>query len=157
MQPTAERVKHILAVVKPLAAEYYRLTGKPIGVTGEVAEYVVAETLKLELAPPRTAGYDAIRVTSQGHERIQIKGRAFGESTRSQRIGRIKAGADCDKVILVLLDNATLDPVGMWEASYLEVVAHLQVPGSKSRNERGSMSVSAFKRLASQFGRKHIP
>lgn len=33
-----ERVREILATVKPLAAEYYRLTGKPLGVTGEVAE-----------------------------------------------------------------------------------------------------------------------
>jgi GNAT superfamily N-acetyltransferase len=36
------RVREILATVKPLAAEYYRLTGKPLGVTGEVAEYVAA-------------------------------------------------------------------------------------------------------------------
>jgi hypothetical protein len=32
------RVREILATVKPLAAEYYQLTGKPLGVTGEVAE-----------------------------------------------------------------------------------------------------------------------
>ena len=33
------RVREIMATVKPLAAEYYRLTGKPLGVTGEVAEF----------------------------------------------------------------------------------------------------------------------
>lgn len=38
-----------------LAAEYYRLTGKPLGVTGEVAEYVAAETLGLVLADARPA------------------------------------------------------------------------------------------------------
>ena len=68
----AHRVREILAAVKPLAAEYYQLTGKPLGVTGEVAEYVAAQTLRLELAPPRTKGYDAIRKTSQGEQRIQI-------------------------------------------------------------------------------------
>jgi hypothetical protein len=52
-----KRIKAILAAVKPLAAEYYRLTGKPLGVTGEVAEYVAAEKLKLVLVPPRTAGH----------------------------------------------------------------------------------------------------
>lgn len=31
------------------------------GVTGEVAEYVAAQILGLELVPPRTPGYDAIR------------------------------------------------------------------------------------------------
>ena len=54
----AKRVREILAAVKPLAAEYYQLTGKPLGVTGEVAEYIAAELLALELAPPRTKGYD---------------------------------------------------------------------------------------------------
>lgn len=39
------RVREILAAVKPLAAEYYRLTGKPLGVTRELAEYVAAEIL----------------------------------------------------------------------------------------------------------------
>ena len=46
--PKEARVKQILATVKPLAAEYYRLTGKPLGVTGEVAEYIAAEVLNLQ-------------------------------------------------------------------------------------------------------------
>jgi hypothetical protein len=29
--------------MKSLAAEYYQLTGKPLGVTGEVAEFVAAD------------------------------------------------------------------------------------------------------------------
>lgn len=33
----AARLREILAQVRVLAAEYYRLTGKPLGVTGEVA------------------------------------------------------------------------------------------------------------------------
>lgn len=73
----AARVRYILGAVKPLAAEYYRLTGKPLGVTGEVAEYVASSVLGLELAPPRTKGYDAIRRGPDGEERIQIKGRAI--------------------------------------------------------------------------------
>jgi len=112
MDGAEERVKAILATVKPLAAEYYRLTGKPLGVTGEVAEYIVAEKLGLTLVPPRTEGYDAIRKTPAGDVRIQIKGRAFGEDTKpSQRLGRIKTNAPCDSVILVVLHNATLEPV----------------------------------------------
>lgn len=43
LQSAAERVREILAAVKPLAAEFYRLSGKPLGVTGEIAEYVAAE------------------------------------------------------------------------------------------------------------------
>jgi hypothetical protein len=147
-----KRVKEILATIKPLAAEYYRLTDKPLGVTGEVAEYVAAQRLKLVLVPPRTPGHDAIRKTPAGDVRIQIKGRAFGEKSKaSQRLGSIKPGAACDKVILVLLDSATLEPVSMWEADYPKVVKRLAEPGSKARNERGSMSVSNFKRIAEQI------
>lgn len=146
-----ERVREILASVKSLAAEYYQLTDKPLGVTGEVGEYVAAEILGLELAPPRTAGYDAIRNTSKGPQRIQIKSRAFGvDANTGQRLGTIKRGADCDFVLLVLLDNRTLEPREIWEASYVAVENRLKVPGSKAR-DRGALSVSEFKRLAHQI------
>src|ERR1700687_1681225 len=149
MTDSADRIKQILATVKPLAAEYYQLTGKPLGVTGEVAEYVAAEKLNLMLTPARNSGHDAIRKTPKGDVRIQIKGRAFGKDPKpSQRLGRIKEGADCDTVLLVVLDNATLEPVGMWEARYDEIIARLKEPGSKARNERGALSVGDFKRLA---------
>lgn len=147
----AKRVREILAAVKPLAAEYYQLTGKPLGVTGEVAEYVAAELLSLELAPPRTKGYDALRKTADGVQRVQIKGRAYGEkANKSQRLGTIKRGADCDTVLLVLLDNLTLEPREMWEAPYPAVETRLAVPGSKAR-ERGALGVSEFKSLAEKI------
>jgi len=150
----AQQIKAILAAVKPLAAEYYQVTGKPLGVTGEVAEYVAATVMGLELAPPRTTGYDAIRQTPAGPERIQIKGRAYDPAgKRSQRMGQIKPAGPCDTVMLVLLHNATLDPVEIWEAPFPAVVARLAEPGSTSRNERGALAVSDFKRL----GRKVWP
>lgn len=67
---TGARIRKILAQVRPLAVEYYKLTGKPLGVTGEVAEVIAADLLGLTLVPARTMGYDALR----GSERIQIKG-----------------------------------------------------------------------------------
>ncbi len=68
------------------------LDGNPLGLTGEVAEAIAADVLGLELAPPRTAGYDAIRRTTDGsEERIQVKGRAFGpDANPGQRLGWIK-------------------------------------------------------------------
>lgn len=79
---------------------------------------------------------------------IQIKGRAFGESAkRSQRVGAIRAGAPCDRVLLVLLDNGALEPREMWEAPMAKFEERLALPGSKAR-ERGSLSVGEFKRLA---------
>jgi hypothetical protein len=143
------RVREILAAVRPLAAEYYRVTGKPLGVTGEIAEFVAADLLGLELADARTAGYDAIRHGPEGPVYIQIKGRAQGDNPHpGQRLGRIKKDSRCDVVLLVLLDNATLEPREMWEAPFAEVVARLAVPGSKARNIHGALSVTHFQRLA---------
>ncbi|WP_193041193.1 MULTISPECIES: hypothetical protein [unclassified Pseudomonas] len=48
MEATDE-VYQILSDAKALARRYYRLTGKPLGVTGEVAEYEAARILNLEL------------------------------------------------------------------------------------------------------------
>lgn len=144
---TEKRVKEILAAVKPLAVEFYALTGKPLGVTGEMAEYIAAELLGLKLAPARTQGYDALR----GEERIQIKGRAFGaNANKSQRMSRIKHDQPCDVVMLVLLDNATLDCREIWEAPYSKVCDLLRKPGSKAR-ERGALGVPAFKAIASKI------
>lgn len=142
----SQRIREILNDAKRLAVEYYRLTGKPLGVTGEVAEYVAAETLGLKLVPARTYGYDALR----GSERIQIKGRAHGKKTDSgQKIGTIRKDAPCDLVMLVLLDNATLDPREIWEASFEAVTRRLNVLGSKARN-RGVLSVPEFKAIAAR-------
>ena len=138
------RVREILATVKPLAAEFYQLTGKPLGVTGEIAEFVAAEILGLTLAPARTQGYDALR----GMERIQIKGRTYCIKAKpGQRISRIKLDSPCDTVILVLLDNATLEAREIWEAPFSKVTARLSRPGSKAR-DRGALGVSAFKAIA---------
>ncbi|NVK59526.1 MAG: hypothetical protein HWE37_05595 [Rhodobacteraceae bacterium] len=143
-----ERIEEILSQVKPLAAEYYRITGKPLGVTGEIAEYLAASILDLELAPARTEGYDAFRKTDHGVQKIQIKGRAFGEKANpGQRLGRIKPDADCDVVLLVLMDNATLEAREIWEAPYFAVCEVLSRPGSRAR-ERGQLGVASFKAIA---------
>ncbi len=138
------RVRQILATIKLLAVEFYRLTGKPLGVTGEIAEYVAAEKLGLVLAPARTTGYDALR----GKERIQIKGRAYGEDARpGQRMSRIKTDSPCDTVLLVLLDNFTLDAREMWEAPFT-VVSELLVRTESKARARGALSVAEFKTVA---------
>ncbi|WP_226298247.1 MULTISPECIES: hypothetical protein [Pseudomonas] len=60
-----------------LARRFYRLTGKPLGVTGEVAEYEAATRLGMLLHPARQAGYDATETLEDGIARIQIKGRCI--------------------------------------------------------------------------------
>ena len=54
-------IAQVLADAKSLARKYRKLTGKPLGITGEVAEFSAAQILGLELAEARQSGYDAIR------------------------------------------------------------------------------------------------
>ena len=136
---------------KDLASRYYRLTGKPLGITGELAELEAAELLGLELSSARQAGFDAIRRRKGKEERIQIKGRAVEPGARFKgRCPAIKCGDQFDFVMLVLLDRETLEPLEIWEASEAAIQNRLDAPGSKSRNERRQMGLSQFKSVAAK-------
>jgi hypothetical protein len=138
------RVREILARVKLLAAEYYRLTGRPLGVTGEVGEWAVADQLNMTLASVRETGFDALR----GEEKVQIKTRAKDSKFRNLgRMSRISVEKSCHTVMLAILDIESLDLNEIWEAPFAEVVKALNQPGSKAR-ERGQLSVSKFKSFA---------
>lgn len=142
------RVFSVLEQAKRLAGEYYELTGCPLGCTGEVAEYEAARLLGLELAPVRQSGYDATRTTSSGIQRLQIKGRCIHNSAIKGRMGRIDTtNLEWDAVLLVLLDNH-LEALAIYESGREEVMAALQKPGSKSRNERGALGISQFISIA---------
>ena len=103
---STERLVELLREVKRLAREYYELTKKPLGVTGEIAEYEVARILELTLSPARQSGYDAVRQVDGRVELLQIKGRRLTPTSKaSQRAGSINLKHDWNAVILVLLDQ----------------------------------------------------
>src|SRR6266571_2994556 len=96
----------LLSKAKQLAKQYRELTGRPLGVTGEVAEYEAARLLDVELSPVRQPGYDAIRESPLGAQRLQIKGRCvLPDSKPGQRVGGIRLENEWDMVLLVLLDE----------------------------------------------------
>ena len=70
-------VMSILHDAKRLAQQYRRATGKPLGITGEVAEYEAARLLGLQLTEARQAGFDAIEERDGKVCRLQIKGRCL--------------------------------------------------------------------------------
>ena len=146
---TAAPVLEILAEAKKLAQRYRKLTGKPLGITGEVAEYEAARILDLELTPARQAGYDAIEVRDGQPVRLQIKGRCVLEGSKpGQRIGAIDIDQEFDAVLLVLLDG-DFEATAIYEAPREAVISALTAPGSKSRNERGALGVSKFRSIGS--------
>jgi len=137
----------LLAEAKRLAAEYYAATGRPLGVTGEVAEYEAARILKLELTAARQAGYDALEHVDGSAKRLQIKGRCLQDDCKpGQRLGSIRLNHDWDAVLMVILDQR-FEAVEIYEAQRPDVAAALAVPGSKARNERGALSVSKFRAI----------
>ena len=150
---TAESNAEILEVLreaKILARRFYRLTGKPLGITGEVAEYEAATKLGLNLHCARQAGYDATTLRD-GHEvQIQIKGRCVTDPSKlSGRLGSIDLAKPFDAVLLVLLDS-DFNAFAMYEASRAGVVAALERPGSKARNERGALGIRQFIAISSK-------
>jgi hypothetical protein len=144
-----ERLKMLLSRVKDIACEYYELTGKPLGITGEVAEYEAAEKLGLTLADARSPLYDAFREKGGSIEKFQIKGRAVSvDAPYRGRVPSIKCDGDFDAVLLVLLDRDTFALLEIWEADRAAVATRLTAPGSKARNERNSMGITQFKSIA---------
>ena len=145
--PNDERVMELLRAAKTLAREYYSLTGKPLGVTGEVAEYEAARILGVELTSARQPGYDAIETIGRTTKKLQIKGRCLQENCKpGQRLGSIRTEHDWDAVLMVLLDSE-FNATEIYEAKRKQVEAALNAPGSKARNVRGALSVSKFKSI----------
>lgn len=142
-----QRIFEILADAKRLAKEYRTLTGRPLGITGEIAEFEAVRLLGLEMAPVRQAGYDAVHRSQLGEKRLQIKGRVIQGGLQSgARMGQIKLDREWDAVLLVLLDE-NLEAVEIFEADRITVTTALLAPGSRSRNERGALAISKFKSI----------
>lgn len=141
-----EEVGNIIQSAKVLAKQYQDVTGRPLGITGEVAEYEAAKLLNLELAIVRQSGYDAIRKVNDNVERLQIKGRCVLSTNPGQRVGKIDLGKEWDSVVLVLLDP-DFEPLKIYEAQRNKITEALTRPGSKARNERGALSVTQFKSI----------
>ncbi|TPW28116.1 DUF6998 domain-containing protein [Pararhizobium mangrovi] len=73
MTTDLDKAGEILERARQAAIDYYALKGKPLGITGEIGEYVTARLLGLQLVDAREPGYDA--VDSAGRK-IQIKARS---------------------------------------------------------------------------------
>ncbi|WP_200371980.1 DUF6998 domain-containing protein [Rhodovibrio salinarum] len=147
-----ERAGEVLERARLAAVDYYRLTGKPLGITGEIGEYLAAKILHLQLADARAPGYDAIDGSGR---KIQIKARCIPRDTRltGQRLGSIRLEHEWDCVMLVLLDQE-FRPRTIHELNRTSIAAALAKPGSKARNERGAMAVSQFISLGHEVWRE---
>lgn len=144
-----ERLVQLLSQVKQNAKEYRDLTGRALGVTGEVAELEAARLLGLELAVVRQEGFDATEAVGGVVRRLQIKGRCRQDESENPTIGAIDRAKPWDAVVLVLLDDY-LEAVAIYEAERPAIIAALDAPGSKARNERGALKAKKFLSIGKQ-------
>ncbi len=146
-----KEIKNLLEEAKSLAKKYKKLTGKPLGITGEVAEFTAAQLLKLELSQARQEGYDALRHTQNKIQKIQIKGRSGPVKYKpSAKLGAIKLNKEWDVVVFVLLDEE-YEPIAIHEADRESISKALKAPDSKARNDRGQLSIGKFISIGRQI------
>lgn len=129
------------AVKKAISAalEYEKLTGRNLGITGEVGELLTCEKLKLNLATdPLTAGYDAI---DKKRRRYQIKTRR----ANSDR-GRISTFSrhDFDYAVLATLDK-NYKISGLWQTT------HKKLRPILNKTKRRDPSLREFKRISERL------
>jgi hypothetical protein len=139
----AKRIETVLKHAQQTAVEYYALTGKPLGITGEIGEFLAAKHLKLKLALARSPGYDAI---GRGKKLIQIKTRKIDTSKRFPprgRMGAIKLKHKWDTVILVLVDEK-FQPVAMYEAERKILKKVINKPGGGRARKSGALAITQF-------------
>jgi hypothetical protein len=140
-------VLEVLRKAKLLAQRYRELTGKPLGITGEVAEYEAARILGVTLTPARNTGFDATERKNSSMRRLQIKSRCLLPNCKpGQRLGSIDIEKDFDAVLMVLLDE-NFEATAIYEAERQAVIKAIKEPGSKSRNERWALGVNKFKAI----------
>jgi hypothetical protein len=146
---TAEKsaqLMHLLGEAKRLAVAYYHLTGRPLGVTGEIGEYEATRLLNLTLAEARQSGYDA---EDADGKKYQIKTRCVREkSNNGQRMGAIKLDHEWDFVLLVVL-NEKFEPQAIYQAGRDAIKREIERPGSRARN-RGALGIRKFQQIGQQ-------
>ena len=145
------QIEKVLEEAKLLAIKYKKLTGKPLGITGEIGEFTAAKILHLKLSPVRQVGFDAI---DENQLKIQIKSRCLMNG-KGGNLGRISSKHKWDKVILVILDS-NYEPVFLYEANRKDIIGALNKPGSKSRNERGQLSINKFRMVGKEIWNSKI-
>lgn len=145
-----QRTGQLLKQAKRLAIQYRQLTGKPIGITGEVGEYEAAYRLKLKLADARQEGFDAFRISGKRRIRFEVKSRVLREDAdASPRLGRVRLDKQWDYVLLVLLDE-NYELLSIHRATRRAIQKALFEPGSKARNEHHQLGVAKFKSIGRQ-------
>jgi len=140
-------VEKLMAEARKLAVNFRQATGKPLGISNEIAVHDVIRLMHLDAADAgNNGGFDAIGTGERAGKRIQIKGRSIAsDSKSSQRIGQIKQDKEWDSIMLILLDDG-YEPLEIYEAERQPILDVVLQTSHKRRN-RGALSLARFKKI----------
>ena len=147
LPPRLKISRKLLAFVKTMtkvAIEYENLSGRKIGITGEVGEVLVCRKFDLDLiADSRMPGADAIDCNKK---LVQIKTRRSETEDEPKLIGRMSRFSEhkCDYVYLAFLDKR-YELTKVWRMSYGKRLADLI---AKEQTERSGPKLKSFIELA---------
>lgn len=149
-----EKIARILQEAKRLSKEYKLLTGKPLGITGEVAEFEAAKRLGLTLKEARSPGHDATKQHNGTEVLFQVKGRSYGRevSESGQRIGKIDFTKNWHVIVLVLLDE-DYEVKEILQAQRTDIEERLKrlvsrADGKATHTQKGALTVPLFRSIA---------
>ena len=137
--PITEEIRKAVFTSIKAAIKYEKLTGRKLGITGEVGEVLVCDRLKLKLlSDPISAGHDAI--DEQG-KRYQIKARRVNRAKGIKgRIGTFSKH-EFDSAVLIILDEN-------YEILKLFIGDHEKLKPVLDRHKRRNPSVREFINIA---------
>jgi hypothetical protein len=140
-----EEVTQLLGEAKLFAHRYYNLTGRPLGITGEIGEFEACRLLSLSPSIVRQEGYDA----KEGERRLQIKTRRLRKTSKPhQFIGAITFKQGWEGVLMVILGD-DFEATEIWEADRDAIAVLLATPGHAGYR-RGQMMTHEFKKIGRQ-------
>lgn len=133
--PPEDGMERMMEAVRALGAAYRQRTGRPLGVSGELGEYLAARHLGLTLLAAREGGVDATRALPEGQaQHVAIRTRTLSMAAlEGRRIGALPESEAATHLVLVLLDEESLRLEAIWQAPYPVVFAQQLARG----NSRG--------------------
>ena len=140
-----EEIGIVLNEAKIVAIKYRKLTGKPLGITSEVAEYEAAIKMNCVLCEARNPGYDLI---DRENKRVQVKGRVTPIG-RVPTINRNTLDKPWDYVLLVILDEA-YNCISIYSADEETVENELSRERPRGGQKRRNMPISDFIRVSTK-------
>lgn len=147
-------VDKLVTEARRLAAEYRRVTGKVLPLSGEIAVHDAVRLLGLLRVEDPSGGYEATAPHGSEVERFQIKARVIFDAQKgAHRLGELKLDKAWDTLLLVLMD-ADYEPSEIYAVPRAVVLVALGDRPAK----KGSLTVPKIKHIGTRaWCREELP